>query len=204
MPVLRYLSHPEAAIDPAMPAADLGLRARGRARMRLVASLGWPAGTTRIIASSERRAQETAAFLAVPLGLTVEVAADLAEIDCGGAGHMPHDRRELLVSKLFARPEESIEGWERAVDAQARAAAALWRLLAPQGHAQGHSAPQQAGDLLIVGHGCVGTLLWCHLAGRPIDRAEDQPNSGGQVWAVTLPDLVPVHRWRAMETAAGL
>lgn len=201
MPVLRYLSHPEVFIDPSVPVPDWGLRARGRARMRVLAGLGWPAGTTRIIASAERKARETAAFLAEPLGLTVQIAADLGEIDRSATGYVSHDRHEMLTNKLFARPEESIEGWERAVDAQSRVAGALWRLLAPPPE----DAPlQQAGDVLIVGHGGVGTLLWCHLAGRLIDRAEDQPNGGGQVWAVTLPDLVPVHRWRKMETAAGL
>jgi len=197
VPVLRYLSHPEVAIDFAIPVPDWGLRARGRARMRVIASLGWPAGTTRLIASAERKARETAAYLAESLGLTVEIAEGMGEIDRSATGFVPHDRHEALANALFAHPELSAEGWERAVDAQARAADALARLLADP-------APRQAGDLLLVGHGGIGTLLWCHLADRPISRLEDQPHGGGQVWAVTLPDLVPVHSWRPMEVAAGL
>jgi len=203
VPVLRYLSHPEVACDPEVPVPDWGLRARGRARMRAIASLGWPAGTTRIISSAERKARETAAYLAQPLRVTVEVAADLGEIDRSSTGYVPHARHEVLANALFARPEESIEGWERAVDAQSRAADALCRLLTPI-RAGGLGPASQVGDLLLVGHGGIGTLLWCHLAGRLIDRSEDQPGGGGQVWAVTLPDLVPVHSWRAMEVVAGL
>lgn len=203
MPVLRYLSHPEVAIDFALPVPHWGLRARGRARMRVIASLGWPAGTTRLLASPERKAQQTAAYLAEPLGLTVEIAEGMGEIDRSATGFVPHARHEALTNALFAHPEISAEGWERAVDAQARAGAALCRLLTPV-RAGGTCQGKQVGDLLLVGHGGIGTLLWCHLAGRPISRAEDQPHGGGQVWAVTLPDLVPVHSWRPMEVAAGL
>ena len=203
MPVLRYLSHPEVACDPEVPVPDWGLRARGHARMRVIASLGWPAGTTRIVASAERKARETAAYLAESLGLTIEIAEGMGEIDRSSTGYVPHAKHEELANAMFAHPEDSIEGWERAVDAQARAAAALCRLLTPV-RAGGTCPETQVGDLLLVGHGGIGTLLWCHLAGRLISRAEDQTHGGGNVWAVTLPDLVPVHSWRAMETVAGL
>ncbi|AMY69454.1 hypothetical protein [Frigidibacter mobilis] len=89
------------------------------------------------------------------------------------------------------------------MDAQARAAAALCRMLTPP-RAGGTRPAAWVGDLLLVGHGGIGTLLWCHLAGRTISRAEDQPGGGGHVWAVTLPDLVPVHSWRPVEVVAGL
>jgi len=36
----------------------------------------------------------------------------------------------------------------------------------------------RAGDVLFVGHGAVGTLLFCHYSGVAIDRAYDQPADG--------------------------
>ncbi|AMY69455.1 histidine phosphatase family protein [Frigidibacter mobilis] len=106
MPVLRYLSHPEVAIDPEVPVPDWGLRARGHARMRVIASLGWPTGTTRIVASAERKARETAAYLAEPLGLTVEIAEDLGEIDRSSTGYVPPTgtRRWPMRSLPIPRP----------------------------------------------------------------------------------------------------
>ena len=38
------------------------------------------------------------------------------------------------------------------------------------------------GDVAIVGHGGTGTLLYCHLAGLPIDRRYDQPATNGGNW----------------------
>ena len=39
-----------------------------------------------------------------------------------------------------------------------------------------------AGDRDRVSHGAVGTLLYCHLAGQPIERRWDQPANGGGNW----------------------
>ncbi|WP_306235158.1 hypothetical protein [Bradyrhizobium sp. Bra64] len=36
-------------------------------------------------------------------------------------------------------------------------------------------ARNRPGDILFVGHGAVGTLLFCHFSGHPIDRVHDQP-----------------------------
>lgn len=35
-----------------------------------------------------------------------------------------------------------------------------------------------AGDNAVIGHGAVGMLLWCALAGKPIGRRYDQRSSG--------------------------
>jgi len=48
------------------------------------------------------------------------------------------------------------------------------------------------GDLAIVTHGAVGTLLYCHLQGLAIDRAHDQPWQG-HFWSADLSTLRPDH-----------
>lgn len=76
-----------------------------------------------------------------------------------------------MADAFFAQPETSVRGWERACDAQARIVgrvdAHLERII-PQG-----------ARVLFVGHGAVGTLLKCHLAGWAINRRHDQPAGGG-------------------------
>ncbi|MEO1460375.1 MAG: histidine phosphatase family protein, partial [Pseudomonadota bacterium] len=162
---LRYLSHPQVAIDPAVPVPDWGLNGTGRARTEALAAAGWLAGTRAIVSSAERKARETAAILAGPLGLAVTVDPAMHENDRSATGFLPGPEFEAVADAFFARPAESVRGWERAADAQARIVAGIARALA--------AAP--AGDLLLVGHGGVGTLAWCHFAGRPIARSEDQP-----------------------------
>ena len=65
--------------------------------------------------------------------------------------------------------------------------------------------------IAFVGHGGVGTLLRCHLAGLPIARSHDQPpNGGGNVHGFRLGDLkplsgwVPVEEWQAVQEKIGV
>ena len=89
-------------------------------------------------------------------------------------------------------PKSASGGRERAVDAQRRIVAAVGGVL----------ARARGGDVAIVSHGAVGTLLKCHLAGRPISRSHDQP-SQGHFWVASLPELRLLSEWRPLEDAAA-
>ena len=65
----------------------------------------------------------------------------------------------MVADQFFAVPNESVRGWERAADAQTRIVTEAMRVM--------RQAPD--GDILMVGHGGVGTLLYCHLAGLEIE-----------------------------------
>jgi broad specificity phosphatase PhoE len=95
------------------------------------------------------------------------------------------------VDEFFRRPEESVRGWERAVDAQRRIVAATAAVL--------RMAPVD-GDVAVVAHGGVGTLLLCHLSGSPISRDQDQPpTNGGNYFAVDQTTLRLIHGWRSID-----
>jgi hypothetical protein len=55
-------------------------------------------------------------------------------------------------------------------------------------------ATAAAGDIAIVAHGGVGTLLYCHLAGLPISRQYDQP-AQGHYWSYSLSQRSLLHGW---------
>lgn len=190
MAVLRYLSHPQVQIDPDVPVPDWGLSGPGRGRLMMLGRPAWLAQTGRILSSTERKARDTALILGSAIGVAPEYRAELGEIDRRATGYVPPERHEELADACFANPHDSIEGWERAIDAQRRMINALSQLLLPS---------QDGRDVLMVGHGGVGTLLWCHLAGLPIDRRLDQAPGGGSVWAVGLESRQPVHPWRRIE-----
>jgi broad specificity phosphatase PhoE len=189
--MLYYLTHPEVDIDPAVPVPDWSLSDKGRARVRALAAAGWPRGPARILSSPERKARETAEILAAPIGAPVQVVPHSGEIDRRSTGYVPHDRHEALANALFAHPDQSAEGWETARAAQARIVAALSPWFS-------HVADQ---DVVIVGHGGVGTLLWCHIANQPISRSADQPGVG-HVWSARSAGdrLLPVSAWHRLET----
>jgi broad specificity phosphatase PhoE len=192
VPQIRYLTHPQVKIDPAVPVPKWGLSEIGAQRARLLAASTWPGGVTRIVASGETKALETAAILAAAVGIDVESREAMHENDRSATGFLPPPEFEAVADQFFARPEESVRGWERAIDAQARIVHETEALL-------GDGAPGNAGDLLLVGHGGVGTLLMLHLLGEPIRRIRDQPPGGGNAFVYDRTERRMVHVWRSIE-----
>lgn len=184
------ISHPEVVVDPAVPVPRWRLSGRGAARMRRFAAEDPALARLGAVWSSEEtKAVEAAEILAARSGLPVRRHPDLGENDRSATGYLPPAEFERLADAFFARPTESIRGWERAVDAQARIAAAVDQILA------GH--PPGAGDVALVCHGGVGTLLLCRVLGVPIARALDQPGQG-HVWAFEVATGRVLHRWRSI------
>ncbi|OYX08816.1 MAG: histidine phosphatase family protein [Rhizobiales bacterium 32-66-8] len=183
-----YVSHPQVQVDPQVPVPQWGLSDLGRARAMAFARRPLVRGYGRIVSSDEVKAQETAAILAQALGLPVEVHPDLHENDRSATGFLPEAEFQAVATEFFAHPTLSIRGWETAADAQARIIAAVRSAL--------DLAPQT--PTVFVGHGGVGTLLLCALAGYPVSRVHDQPPVGGGCWYAQSLEQAP-DRWRAME-----
>lgn len=189
-----YISHPQVVMDPDVLVPNWSLSARGRERAQGFAGATLVKGLKRLVSSHEVKARETAGILGAALGIAVEEHSGFEEIDRSVPGYVPADRFETLANLCFARPEESAEGWERAVDAQARVVAAFRAVLAT------HDASQPIG---FVGHGGVGTLLKSALAQRAISRAGDQPLGGGNAYMMRLPDGLLLGDWMPFERFAG-
>ena len=187
--IVRYLTHPQVQIDPDVPVPHWGLSPIGRVRTEALAHASWLANTTQIISSGERKAIETAEIIARPLGIMIEIRDAMHENDRSATGFLKPAEFEQVADQFFAEPHLSVRGLERAIDAQARivreAEAVLTR--------------NRPGDVLFVGHGAAGTLLFCHYAGHPIDRVHDQPAGGGHVFAFARDRRDVVHGWRRME-----
>lgn len=185
-----YLTHPQVEIDPNVPVPEWGLSSRGRERIDAILGRPWLKGLKRIVASEERKAIETGERIAASLGITCQTFPDMGENDRSATGFLKPDVFERAADAFFAHPTRSWNGWERAVDAQARIVVAVEHVL--QAHDSG-------GDMIFVGHGAVGTLLKCHLARRPISRHEDQQPGGGNVFAFSLADRRMFCDWTPIE-----
>src|SRR5712692_5078564 len=186
---IRYLTHPQVKIDPAVPVPSWGLSDVGRTRTQTLANTGWPSGTTQIISSGERKAIETAEIIGGELNVTVEVREAMHENDRSATGFLPPNEFETVANQFFAHPLVSIQGWERAIDAQLRIVREVEHVL----------ARNRAGDVLFIGHGGVGTLLYCHYFGFAIDRTFDKPAGGGYFFAFTEKGRRVQHSWRRIE-----
>lgn len=174
-----YLTHPEVQIDPAVPVPDWGLSDVGRERAMRAPLLDWAPGIRHVISSGERKAIETAELFAAAFALEVGIVEATHENDRSATGFLPPPEFQEVANAFFAAPQESIRGWERAVDAQTRIVTAVRSTLAnlPGGE-----------PVLFCGHGGVGTLLKCHLLGVPIARLHDQ-SSGGNWYVFDPADL---------------
>lgn len=194
-PLFRYISHAQVVQDPEVPVPRWGLNETGRRRVEILATTPWVRSIGRLVSSDETKAVEAATILADQLGLEVEIRPASGETDRSATGYIPPARHDDLARRYFAEPERSADGWERAVDSQRRIVAALADLTAPSdGQPQDPDRP----DVAAVGHGGVGTLLWCHLAGRTIDQANDQPGQG-HYWTWDRDAGRMLHRWHPID-----
>ncbi|MBL0371833.1 histidine phosphatase family protein [Rhizobium sp. KVB221] len=190
-----YITHPQVLIDPAVPVPKWGLSVLGRARAEKASTQPWVRRLARIISSDETKAIETAEILAHAAGIEVETVDDMGENDRSATGFLVPDEFEKAANWFFANPQESFHGWERAIDAQTRIVAAVSHVLADH---------DPALPIAFVGHGGVGTLLKCHLAGLPIARVHDQPpGSGGFLYAFRLTDRSLLTDWAPIDLWSG-
>lgn len=164
-----FITHPEVEVDPAVPVPDWELTARGRERMRQFAEGPDVREVRAVWSSRERKASAAAEILAGHLGLRARTLEPLAENDRSTTGYLPPELFEPAVQAFFRDPLLSHRGWETAAAAQERIADALETVLA--------RSPAE-GDVAIVSHGGVGTLLLCKLKATAIHRAQDQPGQG--------------------------
>jgi broad specificity phosphatase PhoE len=109
--------------------------------MRAVLDQPWAPRLRSLFCSTERKARDGAAILAEALGLPVTELEKLGENDRSSTGYLPKLEFEAMADAFFARPQESVRGWERAADAQSRIVAAVDEVL--------RRAPAE-GDIAIV------------------------------------------------------
>jgi broad specificity phosphatase PhoE len=192
-PVFRYLTHPQVRIDAAVPVSKWELSELGKSRAEALARSGWLHRTRYVIASGETKAIQTAEVLAGSLGIEFKVQPAMHENDRSATGFLQPTEFQATANLFFSNPTKSIRGWETAVHAQLRIVKETERAL---------SKVADGGDVLFVGHGAVGTLLYCHYARLAIGRQHDQPpGSGGNYFAVRLRNRQVLHAWRPMELA---
>lgn len=189
-----YLTHPQVRMDPAVPVPLWGLSDEGRQRAEVFAARRIvPAGTF-VFSSRETKALELAEMVAAQAGSPVLADHQMGENDRSATGFLPPALFEETADRFFAAPEESVDGWERAADAQRRIVDTVLSAL--------RSVPPDTA-VIFCGHGAVGTLLKCHLGVRKIARSEDQSRhghrGGGNAFLFDVTGTALHSEWMAME-----
>lgn len=169
MSYVYFISHPEVVVDRAVPVPDWGLSDKGLARLEKMLEQPWLKNITAVFSSNENKSIIAAERIGKHLNLDVQKIEGLGEMDRSATGMLEPAEFEIVVNEAFANPQQSIRGWERLVDAQTRIVKAVDEAIAASG---------ESGDIAIVSHGGVGTLLICKLKNIPITRTEDQQGQG--------------------------
>lgn len=192
-----YVTHPQVQMDANVPVPLWGLSAEGRRRAEAFAASGVVPADAMIFSSRETKAMQLADILAAPIGTMVLSDHQMGENDRSATGFLPPDLFEVMADRFFGHPHASAEGWERAIDAQARIVATVRIALG--------SVPDET-PAVFCGHGAVGTLLKCFVGGRAIARSQDQSRhahrGGGNCFTFDLAAMKLGCEWTAMEDFA--
>lgn len=193
---VRYLTHPQVRIEPEKTVPNWSLNEIGAGRVVALASRpGLLALTRRVVCSNETKAIETAQPIANALGVDLEMRPRMHENDRSATGFLPPEEFENTADAFFANPSQSVRGWETAQDAQRRIVEEVETCLSSPG----------VGDVPFVGHGGIGTLLFCALSGFAIDRRFDQGPGGGGCWfEFEIEKRKPLGGWQPMEVLSRI
>lgn len=153
--------------------------------------LPWIKNISAIYSSTEQKAIDGAEVLTKHLNLGFTKIEALGENDRSATGFLKSEEFEDTANEFFEFPTQSVRGWETAQAAQDRIVKAV------SGIDKRHKGD---GDIAIVSHGAVGTLLYCHYANKPINRRWDQPgNGGGNYLKLSLSPNLSCDWWKAID-----
>jgi len=190
-----FVTHPNVVVSRDVPVPEWPLSELGLSRMSAGLKQPWMREVSAVFCSEERKAIDGARILAQHVSVNFTKVAELGENDRSATGFLPPQEFEQVADAFFAHPHQSVRGWERAIDAQERIVKAV---------RQAVRSDPGSGSIAIVSHGAVGTLLYCHLAGKEIDRRWDQPaNGGGNFFRFTHDPPVAASWWRPIDVIAA-
>jgi len=185
-----FLTHPDVLIDPKIPVPLWSLSERGLQRMKKVLNESWIQDIDSIYCSTEKKAIDGAEIVADHLALHFEKIEKLGENDRSSTGFLNSDDFEETADLFFSNPDKSIRGWETATAAQKRITDCLTEIL---------KKDSKKGDILIIAHGGVGTLLLCSIKQSNISRKEDQPSTnGGNYFLYNTDPRELIHGWKTI------
>jgi broad specificity phosphatase PhoE len=189
MTTVYYISHPDFIIDPAVPIPHWDLSERGQQRLDVMLTQPWIKEIQKVFCSAEQKAKTTARRIAQYLDLQEIILDALGEIDRSATGFLQRAELEPVVEAFYAHPEQSIRGWERAVDAQQRVLRAIKHIL---------DASSGSHTIAIIGHGTVGTLLLSNIKSILINRS-DAPPGQGYYYAFDGETRNLIHAWKPID-----
>lgn len=190
MPLIYFIRHARTQQNPTLPAEQWNLSEEGFVSAAALAGKQFWTAIQRVITSTERKTYATIAPTLELWDIPHEEMRAFNEVRREGYTATQAEY-EAQVRQMFAEPDKSVAGWERAEDALTRALAGLEHFLTTYPHQ----------NLALVGHGLLWSLVRAHLLGKAhVDPVE---------WkAVQFPDVmawrIEKGEWRLMQDFEGI
>jgi len=185
---ILFITHASVIVNPKLPVPDWGLSNNGKERHILFNSCPEIENITAVYSSYEQKAIDGGMILSNFLGLELKKVESLKENDRSSTGFLFEEEFQITANLFFAKPNKSVRGWESAIDAQNRIVATVETIMLND---------KSDGDIAIVAHGGIGTLLLCFILGKEISRQYDQPpNGGGNFFTFYKDNFEMIHDWR--------
>lgn len=189
---LYFISHPEVNIQPAVPIREWHLSEQGISRMTRMLSQPWVKELSALYSSTEMKAIDGATLLADVLHVPVIRLKELEEMDRDATGFLPRAEFEQVADEFFAKPTESVRGWETAVHAQERISIVLEKII----------NENLGKNIAVVSHGGVGALALAKFLSEDISRKFGQPGGGGgNYFVVECESRKIVNGWQKIDGA---
>ncbi len=183
-----FISHANVLINPEIPVPEWKLSDKGVIRHKEFNKNQFVRNIEMIFCSQEQKAIDGAKILSDYLNIEFKQIESLGEMDRSSTGYLGEEEFQETANMFFANPNESIRGWEKATEAQERIVTTTKHLI---------NQEQKKGNIAIISHGGVGSLLLCYLLNKNISREFDQPfNGGGNYFCFERETLKVIHKWK--------
>lgn len=189
MKLVYFITHPNVNVDLTIPVEKWDLSELGHRRLDKMLEQPWVKTIGEVYSSEETKAITSAQKLADFLGVKNTRVKELGEMDRSATGPLPPEEFNQVVDEFFTKTDQSIRGWERAIDVQHRIIKAVETII--------YNSKTNK-NIAIVSHGGVGTMYLCYLKKVPISREEDQP-SQGHYFAFDAESKELVEGWKPIE-----
>jgi len=150
---IYLVRHPETTVDLSVPSDQWALSPAGLEQAQLLAKQPFWRPVGMIYSSEEPKATATARIVAARTGLPWQTRACLGELD--RSAFQPPDiaAYRSAVARMFGTPFQQVLGWESRAHAEERIVTCVQQI----------ADKARGGDIAIVSHGLILTLLIAHL-----------------------------------------
>lgn len=166
MSKIYYITHPLAKIEPDKPNTEWSLLEDSEEELERLSVMDFWKDIDLVFSSPEKKALQTAEYIKEHNNINYDVSDDLNEVRRESYQFVELQKYLKQVEDFYLHPEDSCNGWEKAVDAQKRLINFLDKIMV------------EDKDIAVISHGIIGTLLACYLKKVDPTFNEDPKVSG--------------------------